>query len=159
MSSDLPQEPSTPPPFDDHVCFAIYSANLAVQRTYKPILDNLGITYPQYLVLNLLWANDGQTVRHLADSLFLEPSTLTPMLKRLEAEGLLSRTRSPVDERQVEIRLTDKGRDLYTIAGCVTARLKDRSKMTLDEILGINRLMRDFRDRLTDLSDRPLETD
>jgi MarR family transcriptional regulator, organic hydroperoxide resistance regulator len=95
---------------DDFLCFAIYSANLAVNRFYKPLLDELGLTYPQYLVLVALYEQDDQTVGHLADKLFLDSSTLTPLLKRMERAGYLTRQRDPRDERQVRISLTRRGR-------------------------------------------------
>jgi len=92
------------------LCFAIYSANLAVSRAYKPLLDELGLTYPQYLVLAALYDQDNQTVGGLGDKLFLDSSTLTPLLKRMERAGFLTRKRDPQDERQVRIRLTQRGR-------------------------------------------------
>src|ERR1700730_6884427 len=94
----------------EFLCFAVYSASHAFNRVYKPLLDELGLTYPQYLVMVLLWEQDDQTVGSLGEKLFLESSTLTPLLKRLEALGHVKRTRDPVDERQGRVRLTDKGR-------------------------------------------------
>ena len=94
----------------EFLCFAIYSANLAVSRAYKPLLDELGLTYPQYLVLAALYDEDDQTVGGLGDKLFLDSSTLTPLLKRMERAGFLTRKRDPQDERQVRIRLTQRGR-------------------------------------------------
>src|SRR5215468_7823129 len=94
----------------EFLCFAMYSANLAVNRLYKPLLDKLGLTYPQYLVLAALYDEDNQTVGNLGDKLFLDSSTLTPLLKRMEKTGYLSRQRDPHDERQVRIRLTQRGR-------------------------------------------------
>ena len=95
---------------EDILCFAIYSANLAVNRLYKPLLDELGLTYPQVLVLIALYEQDHQTVGDLGDKLFLDSSTLTPLLKRMEAAGYLTRQRDREDERQVRIRLTRRGR-------------------------------------------------
>ena len=95
---------------DEFLCFAIYSAHLAVNRVYKPLLDDLGLTYPQYLVLAALYEQDDQTVGGLGDKLFLDSSTLTPLLKRMESAGYLTRQRDPQDERQVRIRLTQRGR-------------------------------------------------
>jgi DNA-binding MarR family transcriptional regulator len=95
---------------DDFLCFAVYSANLALNRLNKPVLDELGLTYPQYLVLVVLYEQDNQTVSALGDKLFLDSSTLTPLLKRLEALGHLTRQRNPEDERQVHVRLTPRGR-------------------------------------------------
>jgi DNA-binding MarR family transcriptional regulator len=100
------------PKLDDFLCFAIYSTNLAVNRVYKPLLDQLGLTYPQYIVLIALYDEDNQTVGGLGDKLFLDSSTLTPLLKRLEAMGHLTRKRDPEDERQVRVRLTPEGRRL-----------------------------------------------
>ncbi|CAN7350933.1 MarR family transcriptional regulator [Phyllobacterium sp. LjRoot231] len=96
----------------DFMCFSIYSANLAYSRVYKPVLDELGLTYPQYITIISLWEEDQQTVKGLSEKLFLEPSTMTPMLKRLEVMGYLTRTRDTEDERNVRISLTDAGRRL-----------------------------------------------
>lgn len=94
----------------DFLCFAIYSANLAFGRIYKPVLDQVGLTYPQYIALVALCEEDNQTVSSLGDKLFLESNTLTPMLKKLEAIGYVRRQRSAADERQVVVSLTDAGR-------------------------------------------------
>jgi MarR family transcriptional regulator, organic hydroperoxide resistance regulator len=95
---------------EDFLCFAMYAGNLEVNRLYKPLLDTLRLTYPQYLVLAALYDDDNQTVGNLGDKLFLDSSTLTPLLKRMEKTGYLSRQRDPGDERQVRIRLTQRGR-------------------------------------------------
>lgn len=100
------------PQLADFMCFAIYSTNLAYSRVYKPVLDQLGLTYPQYVTIIALWEEDGQTVKGLAEKLFLEPSTMTPMLKRLEGMGYVRRERDSVDERNVHIHLTEQGRAL-----------------------------------------------
>jgi DNA-binding MarR family transcriptional regulator len=94
------------------LCFAVYSANLAFGRAYKPVLDKLGLTYTQYVALVALSEQEDQTVRALGERLFLESNTLTPILKKLESEGYLQRRRDPTDERQVRVRLTAAGRDL-----------------------------------------------
>jgi DNA-binding MarR family transcriptional regulator len=96
----------------DFMCFAIYSTNLAYSRVYKPVLDALGLTYTQYVTIICLWEQDNQTVKGLSEKLFLEPSTLTPMLKRLEAMGYVRRERDKEDERSVRVSLTDTGRQL-----------------------------------------------
>lgn len=96
----------------DFMCFAVYSANLAYSRVYRPVLEELGLTYPQYIAIVALWEQDEQTVKGLSDRLFLEPSTVTPMLKRLEAMGYVTRTRGTEDERMVFVRLTETGRQL-----------------------------------------------
>lgn len=100
------------PKLADFLCFAVYSANLAYGRAYKPILDELGVTYTQWIIIVALWEQDGQTVGELGEKLFLESNTLTPILKKLEALGFLERRRAPHDERQVTITLTKAGRDL-----------------------------------------------
>jgi DNA-binding MarR family transcriptional regulator len=96
----------------EFLCFAIYSANLAFGRAYKPILDRLGLTYTQYVTLVALWEQDDQTVGALGEKLFLESNTLTPILKKLEAMGYVHRRRDPADERQVVVSLAEKGREL-----------------------------------------------
>ena len=105
-------DPDEATKLDDFLCFAIYSANLAMHRLNKPVLDELGLTYPQYIVLVALQEQDDQTVSALGDKLFLNSSTLTPLLKRMEAMGHLTRQRDPEDERQVRVRLTPQGRSV-----------------------------------------------
>lgn len=100
------------PKLADFLCFAIYSANLAYGKAYKPILEELGLTYTQYIAIVALWEEDNQTVSSLGEKLFLESNTLTPILKKLEGMGYLRRQRDPADERQVRVSLTDAGRRL-----------------------------------------------
>ncbi|GAB3538953.1 MarR family transcriptional regulator [Noviherbaspirillum agri] len=97
---------------DNQFCFALYSASLAMTKAYKPFLDTLGLTYPQYLVMLVLWQQDDVLVKSIGEKLFLDSGTLTPLLKRLEASGLVARTRDEADERQVRITLTKEGRAL-----------------------------------------------
>lgn len=149
-------DPSFPPPLKDHICRTIYAVNLAIQRTHKAALDELGITYPQYLVLNLLWDRDNQSVTELADQLELEASTMTPMLKRLELTGHVIRLRNPEDERQVLISLSKQGRELRSRAGCVSANLLERSGMTMQELQRLNSEIGDLHDRL--VAPRPSNT-
>ena len=111
MKSTKPADPSDLK-LADFLCFAIYSANLAYGRAYKPILEELGLTYTQYIAIVALWERDNQTVSGLGAQLFLESNTLTPILKKLEGMGYLRRQRDPKDERQVIISLTDAGRRL-----------------------------------------------
>jgi len=96
----------------DFLCFAVYSTNLAFGKVYRPLLDELGLTYTQYVTIVALWEEDDQTVGSLGEKLFLESNTLTPILKKLEGMGHVERTRDPSDERQVRVRLTDSGRRL-----------------------------------------------
>jgi DNA-binding MarR family transcriptional regulator len=106
------QAPAAAAPLSDYLCFAIYSANLAFGRAYKPILEELGLTYTQYITIIALWEEDHQTVSGLGEKLFLESNTLTPILKKLEAMGYVHRQRDPEDERQVLVSLTRSGRRL-----------------------------------------------
>ena len=101
-----------PANLDDLLCFAVHSTAHAIQRANKPLMEKLGLTYPQYLVMVVLWSEDNQTVGSIGDRLFLESSTLTPLLKRLQSAGLVQRVRDATDERQVRIQLTDQGRAL-----------------------------------------------
>ncbi|WP_022687944.1 MarR family winged helix-turn-helix transcriptional regulator [Sphingomonas phyllosphaerae] len=124
---------------DDQLCFALYAASMAVGRAYKPMLDALGITYPQYLVLHALWEEDARTVGAIAERLALESSTVTPLVKRLEAAGHVTRQRDPRDERQVRVTLTDSGRTLREQCGCLGETLVARSGMSLAQIDALNR--------------------
>lgn len=137
-----------PLPLEDQLCYAIYSAGMAIQRTYKPLLDSLGLTYPQYLVLNVLWREDKQTVGGIAEALALESSTLTPLLKRLEAAGLVVRTRNPANERQVIVALTDAGRALKAEAGCLAGALLEASGHAPAELGALNEKVRGLRDAI-----------
>jgi MarR family transcriptional regulator, organic hydroperoxide resistance regulator len=118
----------------EFLCFAVYSANHAFNRVYKPLLDELGLTYPQYLTMVLLWERDDQTVGSLSEKLFLESSTLTPLLKRLEVLGLVRRTRDPADERQVRVRLTNRGRTIREKALKIPNCILKASGLQIDEL-------------------------
>jgi DNA-binding MarR family transcriptional regulator len=126
-------------PLDQQLCFSLYAASMAISRAYKPMLDAMGITYPQYLVLHALWEEDGRTIGQIADRLSLESSTITPLVKRLEAAGHLTRARSSVDERRVEVRLTDSGRGLREQCGCLAETLMERLSITSAELDQLNR--------------------
>lgn len=139
---------NSPPPLDDQLCYAIYSAGIAIQRVYKPLLDELGVTYPQYLVLNVLWRDDRKTVGAIAETLALESSTLTPLLKRLETAGLLQRTRNPNNERQVVVALTAKGRALQSRAGCLGEALLTASMQSPEDLASLNKNIRNLRDTI-----------
>lgn len=136
-------------PLDSQLCFSLYGTTIAINRTYKPMLDALGVTYPQYLVLSVLWEADGQTISVIADRLALEPSTITPLVKRLEQAGFVVRQRSTRDERLVGVHLTDKGRGLQAQTGCLTDTLLQRSGMTVEEIMALNERIQKLRDALT----------
>ena len=138
--------PADPIPLDGQLAFSLYGALMAISRTYKPWLDELGVTYPQYLVLSALWEDDGQTITAIADRLALEPSSITPLVKRLEKAGLLGRKRNPADERQVHVRLTDKGRNLRAETRCLTETLGQRSGMTHEQLVALNGQIQALRD-------------
>ncbi|MBO9559703.1 MAG: MarR family transcriptional regulator [Caulobacter sp.] len=125
---------------------------MAINRTYKPMLDEMGITYPQYLALNVLGENngDGATVGAIAQRLALESSTITPLVKRLEQAGLVVRQRSTVDERQVRVKLTASGRALLDRCDCLGQTLLAKSAMTLEQLGALNRQVQALRDTLVD---------
>ncbi|MDK1384692.1 MarR family transcriptional regulator [Sinorhizobium sp. 8-89] len=129
------------------LCFAVYSAGHAFNRTYKPLLDRFGLTYPQYLVLLALWQQDRMTVKRIGEEMGLDSGTLSPLLKRLEAAGYVSRLRDPGDERQVIVSLTEKGRHLKAEAFGILAEIGKASGCTLEEI-------RDLREALHRLTQR-----
>lgn len=137
---------SAPFPLDQQLCFALYSASMAIGRAYKPMLDALGLTYPQYLVLHALWEQDGRTIGEIADRLGLESSTITPLVKRLESAGLLARARNPDDERQVLVSLTPRGHDIRDRCGCLGEELLARSGMTVEQLGKLNRKVQALRD-------------
>lgn len=142
-------------PLDDQLCFTLYTTNIAINRTYKPMLDAMGITYPQYLILNVLGEEDGATVGAIADRLALESSTITPPVKRLEQAGLVERRRSRVDERQVQVWMTDAGRALLDESNCLGATLVERSGMLRAQIDALNEQVRVLREALSGWSERP----
>lgn len=115
-------------------CFALYSASHAMTKRYKPMLDALGLTYPQYLVMLVLWEQDGILVKDIGARLFLDSGTLTPLLKRLEANGLVSRNRDPEDERQVRILLTAQGKALREQAAGIPEQVLCASGEALDSL-------------------------
>jgi MarR family transcriptional regulator, organic hydroperoxide resistance regulator len=151
MNSADPKNPTnstnpTNPKLADFLCFAIYSANLAYGRAYKPILEELGLTYTQYITIVALWENDNQTVSGLGEKLFLESNTLTPILKKLEAMGYLCRQRDPEDERQVRISLTDAGRRLREKG--LGMNLVEASGLTTDEFSKVQKAIVTLRNNL-----------
>jgi MarR family transcriptional regulator, organic hydroperoxide resistance regulator len=126
-------------PLDDQLCFSLYATSMAINRAYKPMLDRLGITYPQYLVLHALWEQDGRTVGTVAERLALESSTITPLVKRLEAAGFVTRERNPEDERQVQVRLTARGAAMREECGCLAEALLERAGMSGEQLGALNR--------------------
>ncbi|MGW1215209.1 MarR family winged helix-turn-helix transcriptional regulator [Streptomyces sp. NPDC002499] len=127
---------------DDQLCFALYAASRAVTARYRPLLDELGLTYPQYLVMLVLWEQDSISVRDLGASLQLESSTLSPLLKRLEASGLVRRERRAEDERSVAIRLTEAGAALRDRAATVPLAIGDAMGLTPEQDVLAKQLLR-----------------
>lgn len=118
---------------DNQLCFALYATSKALTKVYKPLLDSLGITYTQYITLLALWEQDNITVKELGEKLFLDSGTLTPLLKRLESMNLLSRVRDRIDERNVYIKLTQKGRQLKEEAALFPNQVLCSTGLSLDE--------------------------
>ncbi|KRP95175.1 MarR family transcriptional regulator [Bradyrhizobium yuanmingense] len=133
---------------DNQICFAIYSATHAFNRVYKPLLDRLGLTYPQYLVMLVLWERDDVPVKEIGEKLFLDSGTLTPLLKRLEAAHLVRRTRSREDERQVLIALTPQGHALKEKARSVPQSILAASDCSVSELVAMKDEIVALRDRL-----------
>ena len=132
----------------NQVCFAVYSTAHAFNRVYKPLLDRLGLTYPQYLVMLVLWERDGLPVKDIGERLFLDSGTLTPLLKRLEAAKLVRRTRSTEDERQMLIALTSQGQALREKARAVPHAILAASACSLTELSVMKNELVALRDRL-----------
>ena len=135
-----------PLPLDRQLGFGLYSAFMAVSRTYKPWLDQLGLTYPQYLVMCVLWEDDEQTIGGIAARLDLEPSTITPLVKRLEQAGHVIRQRNPADERQVNVTLTAEGRAIRPKTRSLADALYSKSGMTPAEVADLNTRVKTLRD-------------
>ncbi|MFT6669715.1 MAG: DNA-binding MarR family transcriptional regulator [Afipia broomeae] len=133
---------------DNFVCFALYSAGHAFTRLYKPLLDPLGLTYPQYLVMAVLWEKDGRTVGEIGEKLLLESSTLTPLLKRLETAGMVRRTRDQDDERVVRIQLTPKGAELKQKAIEIPRAIGCSTNLTIPEVMKLTDDIKALREKL-----------
>ena len=133
---------------DQMVCFAIYSAAHAMNRVYKPLLDELGLTYPQYLVMLVLWEQDGVTVGGIGERLFLDSGTLTPLLKRLATSGVLTRERDSRDERQVRVRLTAAGLALRARARALPGCIVKATGLGLAELRRLQGEIEGLRDAL-----------
>lgn len=148
MPRTTPPAPAAQNPaqlLDNQLCFALYSASLAMTKLYKPLLDALDLTYPQYLVLLVLWESDDVSVSRLGERLNLDSGTLTPLLKRMETAGLLTRQRSSEDERRVHVQLSPAGKAMQQrathVPGCVMAH----SGMTLGELMPLTQQIKTLR--------------
>ncbi len=133
---------------DQQLCFALYSASLAMTKLYRPLLDTLGLTYPQYLVMLVLWEHGSVSVGKLGERLNLDSGTLTPLLKRLEAQGRIRRERSASDERRVDVELTDDGMALREHARTIPPRILEGAGCTVDELGSLTRRLQALRQTL-----------
>lgn len=133
---------------DNQLCFALYSTSLSMTKVYKPLLQALGLTYPQYLAMLVLWEQDGLTVSDVSTRLLTDPGSLTPLLKRLEAEGLITRTRSKQDERVVQLYLTEQGRALQQKALSVPNCILSASGLELEKLRELQAQLLGLRDSL-----------
>jgi DNA-binding MarR family transcriptional regulator len=140
---------SAPLRLDQQLCFSLYSAQLAMTKVYRKLLASLELTYPQYLVMLVLWEGDSLTVSQIGERLFLDSATLTPLLKRLEVAGLLTRQRAAEDERQVVISLTAEGRALRRKAGAIPEAIFCASGCELDELLQLKSQLDGLRKHLS----------
>lgn len=134
---------------DRQLCFALYSASLAMTKLYKPLLDPLGLTYPQYLAMLVLWEGDGITVSQLGERLALDSGTLTPLLKRLEAAKLVGRLRDTADERRVLLHLAPAGRALKTKAQTIPESMACAAGCSLDELAALTARLKTLRNQIT----------
>ncbi|MEG6508112.1 MarR family transcriptional regulator [Methyloligella sp. 2.7D] len=137
------------PTLDQLLCFSLYGANIAISRAYKPLLDELGLTYPQFLVLHVLWENGEATVGAIAERLGLESSTITPLVKRLEQAGLVKRQRNPKDERQVFVALTQAGTAMRQRTHCLGETLLAAAGMPVEKLIELNSQLKALRDSVT----------
>ncbi|HEX9471316.1 MAG TPA: MarR family transcriptional regulator [Bradyrhizobium sp.] len=146
----MAKKPATDLPLllGNQLCFAIYSTAHAFNRAYKPLLGRLGLTYPQYLVMLVLWEGDGLSVKDIGERLFLDSGTLTPLLKRLETAELIKRTRSSEDERQVLIALTSRGQALREKAKTVPQAILAASECSVTELSAMKNELIALRDQL-----------
>ncbi|TAL54900.1 MarR family transcriptional regulator [Pandoraea sp.] len=133
---------------ENQLCFALYSTSLAMTKIYKPLLDAIGLTYPQYLVMLVLWESDGLTVSEIGERLFLDSGTLTPLLKRMEANGLLTRLRDADDERRVRVKLSKAGNDLKGAAASIPSCIRQLSGCSVSELMSLGQSVKAFRQRL-----------
>ena len=133
---------------DNQLCFALYSTSLAMTRVYKPLLDDIGLTYPQYLAMLVLWEEDGLMVSALGERLYLDSGTLTPLLKRLESSGLIARIRAVEDERRVHITLTAAGRKLKGRAAKIPGCILGASQCSVADLQVLTQQMQSLRGRL-----------
>lgn len=133
---------------DHMICFAAYSTSQAMNRFYRPILDEMGLTYPQFIVMMVLWEEGQTTMKALSDRLILESNTLTPLVKKLEAAGLVTRARNKTDERLLDIAATGKGMALKRRGCMAPVELADATGETLEGIIDLQQRLANLRDKL-----------
>ena len=129
---------------DNQLCFPVYAASRLITREYQPFLDRLGLTYPQYLVLMILWEEDSVAVNDIAKKLILNTNTITPLLKRMELQGIIKRKRSRQDERKVIVQLTSKGRELQEEASLIPEKLAGRlveGELKIDDLIRMKEML------------------
>jgi len=143
---------------DNQLCFAVYAASLAMTKAYKPLLGALGLTYPQYLVLLVLWEQDNLPVTELGERLNLDSGTLTPLLKRMEAAGWVERQRHSADERKVHTVLTPAGQALQDQAACIPLQMADKVACSSQDLVRLTAELHTLRQRLQQRSASPSET-
>lgn len=134
---------SNPLALDQQVCFALAIASRSVIACYRPLLEPLGLTHPKYLVMLALWESEPRRVKELAETLQLDPGTLSPLLKRLEAKGYVRRERDPRDERALAVVLTERGRALRTDAEAIPSAIVERLGLDVDELMELHRRLTD----------------
>ena len=149
MENNDPAANTAAPKLDNQLCFSLYAAGLAMNKLYRKLLGQLHLTYPQYLVMLVLWEKDHQTVSEIGERLFLDSATLTPLLKRMEIQGLLTRKRSGSDERQVFITLTEQGQQLHQQALAVPKAVFCAVECSLEEIAGIKAQLDKLRSKIS----------
>ncbi len=145
-----PTSPASAQALDKQLCFALYSTSLAMMRVYRGLLPKLGLTYPQYLVMMVLWEQDQLTVSDIGERLFLDSATLTPLLKRMEGQGLVQRVRARADERQVIVSLTEQGKVLQADAAALMPEILGATKCSVDEIAQLRDQLVGLRKSLND---------
>jgi DNA-binding MarR family transcriptional regulator len=141
-------EANTTPLLDDQLCFALYSTGLAMNKVYRKLLRKLDLTYPQYLVMLVLWERDGVSVSDIGARLFLDSATLTPLLKRLQTAGLVARARSSLDERQVMVSLTDAGRAMARDAAAIQEQVLCAAACPPGDLAALKRQLEHLRGKL-----------
>ncbi len=150
-------EDDAAPRLDQQLCFAIYSTMHAVNKTYAPLLESVGLTYPQYLVMLVLWEADDLTVKEIGERLHLDSGTLTPLLKRLEAMGLLRRARDPKDERQVRVKLVEKGSAMRRKAKAIPGQIARAMGRPAEDLKALRKELRKVRNALLGKRAKPLD--